>query len=434
MSPDTPSAASAEAPPPLDGSVPTSGLRLHFLDGMRALACLYVLLFHIVSVRVVGHGEPSRAVRFLLPATSRGRYGVVFFIVLSGFSLMLPVARKGHGRLLGGFRNYLYRRARRILPPYYAALGASLGLIVLHNAVGTSHGGEPIEAALKPGSIVSHILLLHNLNFDWAYRINGPMWSVATEWQIYFVFPALLLPLWRHAGALTTAGVAWVAGSIPFFVLPSQSNFYWACPWFVGSFALGMAGATIGFSPGYQGSWLRDRAPWGALASATLVVLGAMIATGLDARIGYPVIDLIVSVLAFCLINACGQHFRSQATGLQGLFARILSSRALVYIGGFSYSLYLMQHPVLRLTERVLGRIPVGYDAQIAIHLLVDSALVMGVAWLFSELFERPFTSGGLLLQALQRRLRRPAPASLAAVGQGQDSAQGPAGADPEAR
>jgi peptidoglycan/LPS O-acetylase OafA/YrhL len=159
-----------------------------------------------------------------------------------------------------------------------------------------------------------------------------------------------------------------------------------------------------------------------------------MIATGLDARIGYPVIDLIVSVLAFCLINACGQHFRSQATGLQGLFARILSSRALVYIGGFSYSLYLMQHPVLRLTERVLGRIPVGYDAQIAIHLLVDSALVMGVAWLFSELFERPFTSGGLLLQALQRRLRRPAPASLAAVGQGQDSAQGPAGADPEAR
>jgi peptidoglycan/LPS O-acetylase OafA/YrhL len=281
---------------------------------------------------------------------------------------MLPVARKGHGRLLGGFRNYLYRRARRILPPYYAALGASLGLIVLHNAVGTSHGGEPIEAALKPGSIVSHILLLHNLNFDWAYRINGPMWSVATEWQIYFVFPALLLPLWRHAGALTTAGVAWVAGSIPFFVLPSQSNFYWACPWFVGSFALGMAGATIGFSPGYQGSWLRDRAPWGALASATLVVLGAMIATGLDARIGYPVIDLIVSVLAFCLINACSQHFRSQATGLQGLFARILSSRALVYIGGFSYSLYLMQHPVLRLTERVLGRIPVGYDAQIAIY------------------------------------------------------------------
>ena len=52
-----------------------------------------------------------------------GHYAVAVFIVLSGFCLMLPVTRDPNGRLPGGFAAYLGRRARRILPPYYAALG-----------------------------------------------------------------------------------------------------------------------------------------------------------------------------------------------------------------------------------------------------------------------------------------------------------------------
>ena len=65
---------------------------LAFLDGLRAFACLYVLIFHELSPKLApGHGEPSRLLAAFLPHLNRGRFGVVFFIVLSGFSLMLPL-------------------------------------------------------------------------------------------------------------------------------------------------------------------------------------------------------------------------------------------------------------------------------------------------------------------------------------------------------
>ena len=71
--------------------------RLHFLDGLRAVAALYVLLFHEFTGDVVGHGELSRGMSWLQALLYRGHFSVVIFIVLSGFSLMLPLARSGSG-------------------------------------------------------------------------------------------------------------------------------------------------------------------------------------------------------------------------------------------------------------------------------------------------------------------------------------------------
>lgn len=372
---------------------------------MRASASLYVLLFHASTVKVEGHGAPSRIMQLGLSWLNHGRLGVVFFIVLSGFSLMLPLARAGSFELLKGFWSYIYRRAKRIFPPYYAALSLSIGLVVAFNAFGPARGGgAPIEAALKPGSVLSHLLLVHNLTFEWSYRINGPMWSVATEWQIYFLFPLMLLPIWRLAGGVATVVVAWVLGSLPFFLLPSSNNFFWACPWFVGSFALGMAGAVIGFSPAASYETLRSRVPWAWLAMGLLVVLIVCIGSGWADTLGYPVVDLTVSLFAFSWINACVQ--RTAGGGAGGVGVRILSSKALVYLAGFSYSLYLVQHPVLRFTEKVVNRLRLGYDASIAVQMFVGISVVLATAWLFAEVFERPFTTGALLVPALRRRFR----------------------------
>ena len=56
-----------------------------------------------------------------------GHLAVDVFIVLSGFCLMLPVARSG-GALADGARGFFVRRARRILPPYFAAFTISVAL------------------------------------------------------------------------------------------------------------------------------------------------------------------------------------------------------------------------------------------------------------------------------------------------------------------
>jgi peptidoglycan/LPS O-acetylase OafA/YrhL len=394
-------------------------LRLHFLDGLRGLASLYVLLFHEVTIKLDGHGELSPGMRWLSALLGEGHFAVVFFIVLSGFSLMLPVARSGTGELVGGFGRYIYRRARRILPPYYAALAISLALIVAFNTLGQRFvKGPTLDAALQPGSVISHLFLFHNLSFDWAYRINGPMWSVATEWQIYFIFALALLPLFRGFrahGALVTIALGFLVGSLPFFLLPPAANYWWACPWFIGSFALGMWGALIGFAPQYVGSFLRERARWALFALVAFAVVIAICAFGKVEAPVHPLIDLVVSLFAIFWINALVQQSRRRSAepgqpAQPGLIARFLGSKALVYLGGFSYSLYLVQHPVLRFTEKVFGRFAISADALVAIHLLLVTPLAVAVAWLFSEFFERPFTTGGTILPALRRRLHPEAP------------------------
>src|SRR5436853_35532 len=81
---------------------------------------------------------PGPATRHLTGWLYFGHFGVVVFIVLSGFCLMLPVVR-GDGTLRGGIAAFFKRRTLRIVPPYYVAIGLSLLLIVtlIGNQTGT---------------------------------------------------------------------------------------------------------------------------------------------------------------------------------------------------------------------------------------------------------------------------------------------------------
>lgn len=159
---------------------PAGRLHLGFLDGLRGLAAFYVVCHHFLA------WSSSALPRWAQRAVSWADFGhtaVGIFIVLSGFSLMLPVARSQNGRLRGGVRLYLSRRARRILPPYYAALLLSLLPSALFS--------RPLTLA----SVLSHAVLLHNLDPRWCHDINMALWSVATEWQIYFRLSFAARPL-----------------------------------------------------------------------------------------------------------------------------------------------------------------------------------------------------------------------------------------------
>src|SRR5690242_1352162 len=92
--------------------------RLAILDGLRGLSALYVVLHHAYEeVRTVA---PTDWLVVRLAWLHCGHAAVAVFIVLSGYSLAAGDPFRG------GFRAYVGRRARRILPPYYAALALSL--------------------------------------------------------------------------------------------------------------------------------------------------------------------------------------------------------------------------------------------------------------------------------------------------------------------
>ena len=104
-----------------------AGIRLAYLDGLRAVAAAYVVMFHaVLGFSALGLSGPWRLLR---RAFAFGHEAVAIFIVLSGYCLMLPVVRKDAARLPVDFKRFVGRRAFRILPPYFMALLFSLGLM-----------------------------------------------------------------------------------------------------------------------------------------------------------------------------------------------------------------------------------------------------------------------------------------------------------------
>jgi peptidoglycan/LPS O-acetylase OafA/YrhL len=348
-----------------------------------------VVLFH-AGVGFNGPELPLLA-RSLRRCLSFGHHAVAVFIVLSGYCLMLPVARR-EGRLVGGFGRYIARRAWRILPPYYAALLGTLLLLWLVPTLNARSGTiwDDTFPAFERGPIATHLLLIHNLFPSFVYRINGPLWSVATEWQIYFFFPLFLLPIWRRVGLLATVLAGFVLGCAPIWLVPSVAA-HWI-PWYLGLFSLGMVAAGIGFSTRELERRLAQQVPWKAVLLGFLAV--CLLGGTLLAKLWFkfmPLSDAWVGATTAALLV----HLTSCATNgplaRRPMLLRCLESKPLVRLGHFSYSLYLTHLPVVALCYFALQPARLSESARMLamIGLGVPSSLV--VAYGFFWVFERRF-------------------------------------------
>lgn len=378
--------------PSVVAAIPPQRLRLDMLDGLRGLAALYVALFHAVLYSGYANtprdalSAPMQLVAFLF---DYGTYAVPVFIVLSGFCLMLPLVQRNTTELPGGFAAFVRRRAWRILPPYYAALLLALGVIALAPALQTPQGTAwDTKLPITLDAVMAHLLLIHNLRPDWIFRIDGPMWSVSVEWQIYFLFPAILLPILRRTNMALTVVAALALGLLPHLLLPASMGLDDSHLWFLGLFAMGMAGAAIAFSDGPRALAYRTQARWRWLNIAlTLVVLGGLVwnHSWMDwhAYLFEPLAGLVVM---HWLVRFTAM-LRSGAARSAGL--RLLESRVLVGLGGFSYSLYLIHNPIQALFNLESLRLPISADARLALMLGVATPFSIGCAYVFYLLVER---------------------------------------------
>jgi len=380
---------------------PLPRLKLKFLDGMRGLAAFYVLLFHQYSPR-----ELPASLTHWLVWMRFGHYAVAVFIVLSGYSLMIPVVRAGDGRLTGGLSGFLKRRARRILPPYYFALAATLAIAFLSRrlmgALHLSAGTKGYSDAFQPADLVTHLLLVHNWFRPYNFGINGTHWSVATEWQIYFVFALLLLPVWRRFGALAAAGAGLALGVAPLLLLPTGHNLAWASPQYLGLFAFGMAGATLNFSERAPYKILRDRLPCGPIAAVLFILFLALAMFGArsivysgELELPQPwVADVLIGLAMAFLICWCTQSSLHTAHPRQPLVLRLLESGWVTRLGVFSYSIYLISLPIEEKVRVALYKVThTDFRTSVAM-LFIGVPVTLACCYLFHLACERPFMSG----------------------------------------
>lgn len=381
--------------------------RLRHLDGIRGLAALFVVLHHtwltvwpdLYARRLPLVGSATRVFAF-------GHFAVVVFIVLSGFCLALPVARTGG--LEGGARRFFLRRARRLLPPYYASF--ALSLVLIWTLIGQRTGTHwDISVPVDWRGYVGNSLLMGDVLGGG--QINHVWWSVALEWQIYLTFP-LLVGCWLlfGAGAATVLGGALAAGAaivVAHYPFVGPVDLGGILPWFLALFSLGMLGAAIAETDAPYMRLLRERTRWGPLGAVmTLGVVTACVVGGRQGASAHrAVLDLVVGAAAVCVIVASCRG--------DGRLRRLLSWRPFVFVGGFSYSLYLVHAPLLQVAWQY-GLRPLGLrpSETFVLLMLIGVPIVVTASYLFYVAFERPFLRrrhAGRPRAQVSFRLRQPA-------------------------
>lgn len=350
--------------------------RLSGLDGLRGFAALYVLLGHCWLLSYPGF--PTNHGPYWTGSLMFGHLAVVFFLVVSGFSLAVGPARAGW-TLPGGVGLFARRRAWRILPPYWAALAFSL--IVAWTIVPQPHSASPTA-----GTVAVYGLMLQDVAV--APTPNGAFWSIAVECELYVVFPLLLLLRRRLGGpamvALATLPVVALGLLVPRVAsVPPVDKLSWLTPQLAPLFAFGLAGAGIVAA--------RDRIrrlPWPWLAAlAAAPVLAVMIGAGTVWTVRhYFWIDLALGPALVLLLVAV-------STGRPATLVRLLDTGPVKGLGRFSYSLYLVHLPIVVAVSRTLtghDLVPRGLPLFL-VTLVVAVPLSLGFARLFAGVFEIPF-------------------------------------------
>jgi len=349
-----------------------------YLDGFRAVAALVVVVYH-AYLFTGATGSVDRAMPWLGNIVGWGFLGVPIFIVLSGYVLMLPVAKTDDYSLRGGGWSFIKRRAKRILPPYYAALAITLLLIVALPIMQSPSGTQwDTKIPLSPGAVVSHVLMLQDLRPDWIGKIDGPLWSVAVEWQIYFLMPLVLLPLWRRVRVgwiVACLGVLTIAA-----VLSGIGDF--VHPWFVLLFVLGMLAAKLTV----RGP-IVPRAGVLALCGIALIPLSiALRRVTHTSTLGWVEIATGIAI-ALTLVWAGQESVRTRVPAV----LRPLQSRPMLFLGLISYSIYLLHSPLLGLANLLLAPLHLSVLLNWLLLTLVAAPIAVVACWLFFLCVERHF-------------------------------------------
>ena len=353
--------------------------RLHFVDGLRGLAMLMVLLYHCWLFSGQWHLTVplGRGCINLAEVLSFGHVGVNLFLVLSGFCLYWPFTKAG--RPEPTLWEFAKKRCRRILPPYYAVLvlcgGAALAEALRDH--------DPAAAHYTLNWLWIHALMVQNLRPGYVLTINGSLWSLALEFQLYIVFPVLVEAYRRF----TPRRVLWVVllfcSVFRFAVVQGQfvpdNGLGYVLAYSVFGrafeFALGMAAALL-VARRHSGQSLRLRPADYVLAA------GVVVAAVADGRHGHfqTLTDAMWGLLFAALLVG--------ASAAGSVLHRALSSPWLVSLGIFSYSVYLIHLPlVLALDTFVLSQH--WPAAPLSVFVIAPLMLLLGYG--FFRVFERPF-------------------------------------------
>ena len=317
-------------------SPPTAHTRIVGLDGLRALAALLVLTFHLFPHRL-----------------GVGYVGVDMFFVLSGFLITALLLRERNvtGRI--DLRAFWMRRTRRLVP---AVAVATVGSVVLARCFG---GDSLVQLRWQTlGALTGTYNWLEVFNGSSYFEQQSPllltnMWSLAVEQQFYLFWPLALLLIVRYlprrSAPYVTLGFGSLSVVLHVIYVASNDDVTRA---YVGTdshlFGLMIGAGVALWVPRVMVGPLppapaKERTLWGVLAWVGLV--GAL-GMGLLVPDGLWMYPWGMFGVAACTGFVVRGLIPDAASPLTNRLAKILEWRPMTWIGERSYGIYLWHWPL----------------------------------------------------------------------------------------
>lgn len=338
------------------------------IDGLRAIAVLSVLIYHIAPTVLVG-----------------GFIGVDIFFVISGY-LITSIILREHGASSFSFSRFYTRRIRRILPAVWPViyLSAVAAILLFPDEKLLDAFWSSISSALffanhyfaskfgyfnSPGD---HTLLLH-------------LWSLSVEEQFYLLWPVLFLCVLKiDVSNKTRIAVFCGCALFSFFGAHLMSgtgryeNFaFYLLPPRAGELLLG---CILSFYLYFHPNSRRYRV-LGFIGVGFITY--SLTTISHDSR--FPGFVTIIPSLGTVFVL-------SQFSDDDFVYRKVLSHRVMVYLGKISYSLYLWHWPLLALPRYLFGSL----GALSLMCLVVLSFLMAHLSWVY---IEKPVRSSSLSLK-----------------------------------
>jgi peptidoglycan/LPS O-acetylase OafA/YrhL len=321
---------------------PSGRTHLPALDGVRGMAALMVMVFHMGRGALPGLGPDA-----IRSVAQFGWCGVDLFFVLSGFligGILLDTRNRS---------NYLWtfytRRALRIFPLYFSFLALYIFVII------PLLPGPPSDITARQGWVWTYLANIDVARHGWYSSVGSHannLWSLAIEEQFYLIVPLAVLLLPRR-GVAVLAVVGVVGAAIARVVIehagfPGRVGYvltFTRCD----GLSLGVLLAVVA----REGDWIERLAP---IARVLALVCGGFVTIFAFKRGSFGVEDWLVLQVALPAVTVgCGTLLvlAVSRTGAP-LVRRAFESRVLRFFGLYSYGLY-MWHPLVTRLLRIAG-------------------------------------------------------------------------------
>lgn len=362
--------------------------RYPYLDALRGIAILLVIMYHTTLFMVHGAGN------FLFRISGEGTRGVQLFYIVSALTLFLSLNSSFFSGKTAEKIKFFSRRFFRIAPLFYFVIGAFFVLVIVLFPAWQ----ESIRLDFNWVSVISSMTFTNNFIPEYMNVIVPGQWSIAIEMFFYLMVPSFFLRIKNLSTAkkyfLWTLAIASIIELLlPLFFTSVGENvkiiLFYSIPIQLPSFMLGFVAFFLLFKKNEDGSSPSLLKEFSFLFISTSVceilflIIRFLLGNPLDISLITPRVYMeSVLLLGLVLLLSKGYLF-------------FLQNKVLQYIGKVSYSVYLIHFISFAIITKnsfypkIAGYFTNGYEEYIFLF-IITSTLSVGIASLTFWLIESP--------------------------------------------